>query len=137
MQTKNNKTIMAQNIRRYMEQKGVSNQQLCEALDFKYTTFLDWVNAVTYPRIGKIEAMADYFGIQKSDLIEEPMTKEKEKDNEILADIIVRMRMDEKFKSLVEALHINEEFKSLVESLYLLDSDKIQGVKQLIKAFEK
>ena len=54
-----------------MEAKGVTNQQLCEALDFKYTTFLDWIKGVTYPRIGKIEAMADYFGIQKSDLIEE------------------------------------------------------------------
>lgn len=71
MQTEENKKIMAKNIKRYMEAKGVTNQQLCEALDFKYTTFLDWIKGVTYPRIGKIEAMADYFGIQKSDLIEE------------------------------------------------------------------
>ncbi len=124
MQTEENKKIMARNIKRYMEQKGVTNQQLCEDLGFKYTTFIDWIKAVTYPRIGKIEAMADYFGILKSDLIEEKMTEEKEKDNELLAEIIVRMRMD-------------EEFKSLVESLYLLDSDKIQGVKQLLQAFAK
>ena len=71
MQTEENKKIMARNIKRYMEQKGVTNQQICEDLGFKYTTFLDWVKAVTYPRIGKIEAMADYFGILKSDLIEE------------------------------------------------------------------
>lgn len=124
MQTEENKKIMARNIKRYMEQKGVTNQQLCEDLGFKYTTFLDWIKAVTYPRIGKIEAMADYFGILKSDLIEEKMTEEKEKDNEILAEIIVRMRMD-------------QEFMSLVESIYLLDSDKIQGVKQLLQAFSK
>jgi transcriptional regulator with XRE-family HTH domain len=124
LQTEENKKIMARNIKRYMEQKGVTNQQLCEDLGFKYTTFIDWIKAVTYPRIGKIEAMADYFGILKSDLIEEKMTEEKEKDNDLLAEIIVRMRMD-------------EEFKSLVESLYLLDSDKIQGVKQLLQAFAK
>ena len=124
MQTEENKKIMARNIKRYMEQKGVTNQQLCEDLGFKYTTFLDWIKAVTYPRIGKIEAMADYFGILKSDLIERKMTEEKEKDNEILAEIIVRMRMD-------------DEFRSLVESIYLLDSDKIQGVKQLLQAFAK
>ena len=124
MQTEENKKIMARNIKRYMDQKGVTNQQLCEDLGFKYTTFLDWIKAVTYPRIGKIEAMADYFGILKSDLIEEKMTEEKEKDNELLAEIIVRMRMD-------------DEFRSLVESLYLLDADKIQGVKQLLQAFAK
>ena len=68
--TQESKIIMAQNIKRYMELKGVTNQQLCEDLGFKYTTFMDWIKAVTYPRIGKIEAMAQYFGCEKSDLIE-------------------------------------------------------------------
>ena len=70
MSTQESKIIMAQNIKRYMELKGVTNQQLCEDLGFKYTTFMDWIKAVTYPRIGKIEAMAQYFGCEKSDLIE-------------------------------------------------------------------
>ena len=83
MQTEENKKIMARNIKRYMEQKGVTNQQLCEDLGFKYTTFVDWIKAVTYPRIGKIEAMADYFGIMKSDLIEE---KEKPVIDDGLSD---------------------------------------------------
>ena len=74
MGTQESKEIMARNIKRYMERKGVTNQQICDALGFKYTTFLDWINAVTYPRIGKVEAMANYFGIQKSDLIEEKTT---------------------------------------------------------------
>lgn len=66
-----NKKIMAQNIKRFMEKKGVTNQQLCDDLGFKYTTFMDWIKAVTYPRIGKVEAMANYFGCEKSDLIED------------------------------------------------------------------
>ena len=39
-------------------------------MNFKEMTFSDWVNAKTYPRIDKIEKMAQYFGIEKSDLIE-------------------------------------------------------------------
>ena len=117
-----NKEIMSRNIKRHMERKGVTNQQLCADLGFKYTTFLDWINAVTYPRIGKIEAMADYFGIQKSDLIEEELTEEKEKDNDLLADIIVRMRTDEKFKSAVV-------------SIYMLDASKLNGVEEMLRAF--
>lgn len=69
------KRIMAQNIKRYMEIKGVTNQQLCTDLGFKYTTFMDWIKGVTYPRIGKVEAMADYFGCAKSDLIEDKDSK--------------------------------------------------------------
>ena len=71
IQTEENKKILAENIKFYMKRKGVTNQQLCDDLGFKYTTFMDWIKAVTYPRIGKIEAMADYFGILKSDLIED------------------------------------------------------------------
>lgn len=71
MNTEENKQIMARNIKKYMERKGVSNQMLCDDLGFKYTTFMDWIKGVTYPRIGKVEAMAQYFGCEKSDLIEE------------------------------------------------------------------
>lgn len=71
MNTEENKQIMARNIKKYMERKGVSNQMLCDDLGFKYTTFMDWIKGVTYPRIGKVEAMAKYFGCEKSDLIED------------------------------------------------------------------
>ena len=79
MNTEENKIIMARNIKQYMESKGVTNQQLCDTLGFKYTTFMDWIKAVTYPRIGKIEAMANYFGCEKSDLIED---KQKPANND-------------------------------------------------------
>lgn len=65
-----NKAIMAQNIQRLMEQAGKSRTQVCNDLGIKYTTFTDWVNAKTYPRIDKIELMANYFGVSKADLVE-------------------------------------------------------------------
>lgn len=124
MSDNRNKEIMAKNIKRYMDMKGVTNQQLCDALDFKYTTFMDWIKGVTYPRIGKVEAMANYFGCEKSDLIEEKMTPEIEKDNDTLSSIIVRMTMD-------------KEFLAVVESLYALDSEQIKGIQGMLKAFNK
>lgn len=123
MGTETNKKIMAANIKRYMEIKGVTNQQLCDALDFKYTTFMDWIKAVTYPRIGKVEAMANYFGCEKSDLIEEKLTPEKEKDNDTLASIIVRMRTDQKFRSVVE-------------SIYNMNTEQLESVDQMLKTLE-
>lgn len=80
MNTEENKRIMARNIKRFMEQKGVTNQQVCDALGLKYTTFMDWIKGVTYPRIGKVEAMANYFGCEKSDLIEDKKEKPTEYD---------------------------------------------------------
>ena len=71
MRAEENKQIMARNIQRYMDQRGITRQQLCDSLDIKYTTLRDWLKGITYPRIGKVEAMANYFGCEKSDLIEE------------------------------------------------------------------
>ena len=126
MNSEENKKIMARNIKHYMEQKGVSNQQICDALGFKYTTFLDWVKGVTYPRIGKVEAMANYFGILKSDLIEDKPAEHKEmqKKNDAISDIVVRMRTD-------------AEFLSVVECLLSLDADKLSIIKQTASAFKK
>lgn len=71
MSTLGNKEIMAKNIRRELDSLGLNAKEFSIKLDFKYTTVLDWLHAKTYPRIDKIEKMANYFGIEKSDLVED------------------------------------------------------------------
>ena len=66
-----NKEIMSKNIQYYMNVHRKSRQDMCDALGVKYTTFTDWIKGKTYPRIDKIELMANYFGISKSDLVED------------------------------------------------------------------
>lgn len=53
-----------------MNKHQKSRNDMCEALGVKYTTFTDWVKGNSYPRIDKIELMANYFGISKADLVE-------------------------------------------------------------------
>ena len=67
----NNKEIMSKNIKYYLSRKHLNVKDFAKQLGFKYTTVLDWVNGNTYPRIDKIEKMAKYFGVNKSDLVEE------------------------------------------------------------------
>ena len=117
-----NKEIFAKNLKWYIERSGKDRRDLADAWGFKYSTVSEWLNAKKYPRIDKIQIMADYFGIAMSDLIEEKLTEEKERDNDILADIIVRVRTD-------------EEFRLLVKSLYSLDSEKIKSVRRMLDAF--
>lgn len=65
-----NKAVMAENIQRLMDSRGIDRNRICTDLGFKYTTFTDWVKGNTYPRIDKIELMANYFGVPKSELVE-------------------------------------------------------------------
>lgn len=66
-----NKEIFSRNLRTLMQRSGKDRNQVCEDLGFKYTTFTDWYNGNKYPRIDKIELLANYFGVLKSDLIED------------------------------------------------------------------
>lgn len=87
-----NKAIMAQNIQRLMEQAGKSRTQVCDDLGIKYTTFTDWVNAKTYPRIDKIELMANYFGVSKADLVESRGSSMEVERQKKLEDLAVQIR---------------------------------------------
>ena len=72
-----NKEIMAKNIKRNMDKHGVRPTDICGTLKIPMPTFSDWINAKTYPRIDKIELMANYFGIEKSDLVEDKKVRTK------------------------------------------------------------
>lgn len=116
-----NKEIMARNIKRLMELKGKDRNEICKDLGFKYTTFTDWINAKTYPRIDKIELMADYFGVLKSDLVEE---KEENADSYYL-----NQDADETAQFLFQ----NPEYKVLFDASRKVKPEDINFVAEMIE----
>ena len=72
-----NKITMSNNLKKYLKINNISRNQLSESLGISYSTISDWINGKAYPRIDKIEMMANYFGINKSDLVEEHSKEEK------------------------------------------------------------
>ena len=82
---KANKQIMGENIQRYLDEKGITRKELAEALGFPYSSVTDWINGKTYPRIDKIEMMANFFGIQKSDLVEKNNEEINQRDRLLLS----------------------------------------------------
>jgi transcriptional regulator with XRE-family HTH domain len=79
-----NKETMSKNLKYYIEKSGKDRKDLAKIWGFPYSTVTEWINGKKYPRIDRIEIMADYFGIQKSDLIEEKT--EKSTDEQMLTD---------------------------------------------------
>lgn len=65
------KEVFAKNLKKYMELNRKSRREVCAALGYSYFTFSDWVNGKKMPRMDKVEQLANYFGILKSDLIED------------------------------------------------------------------
>lgn len=70
-----NKDIFARNLAFYIERSGKTQKELSLEWDIATSTINNWVMAKTYPRMDKVEMMANYFGILKSDLIEDKTKK--------------------------------------------------------------
>ena len=86
-----NKAVFSKNLQYYMDLHNINRYDLCAALGFKYSTVSEWLSAKKYPRIDKIEIMANYFDIQKSDLIERKKANSRhinEKNNIISFPVI-------------------------------------------------
>ena len=74
------KEVFARNLRFYMESRGKNQKELAEIVGVSAPTMNDWLKGKKYPRIDKIEILANYFGILKSDLIEDKKEQPTEFD---------------------------------------------------------
>lgn len=119
-----NKEIMAKNIQYYMDKNNLTRQDMCKALGVKYTTFTDWVKGNVYPRIDKIELMANYFGISKSQLVEERKQQAIPPITEFEFEYVQKIRcLDADGRNLVMTV-IDHEFNRCTENI----KDKSQEV---------
>lgn len=112
-----NKEVFANNLRKFIKMSGKDRKEVAKALGVPYSTLTDWANARKYPRINSIEKLAAYFGVSKSDLIED--FTQKEKDNDALANIIVKLRT-------------NKDLLDVVEKVMSLDKAKINSLNKLL-----
>lgn len=98
------KEVFAKNLRYYMESRGKNQKEMAEIVGVSAPTMNDWINAKKYPRIDKIEILANYFGILKSDLIEDKKEQPTENDG-----------LSEKRKALMQfAMEIPEDKADMI-----------------------
>lgn len=71
MTTEKQKRIFAKNFNHYLNLKNVSRADISRKLGYPETTLANWANGISYPRIDKIQELADFFEVNKSDLIED------------------------------------------------------------------
>lgn len=66
-----NKEVFSNNLRFYLETTDKTQKEVALAIGVTPASFNEWLKGKKYPRMDKIELLARYFGILKSDLIEE------------------------------------------------------------------
>ena len=77
------KKIFAKNLNYYMTTNNKTQSDLVTDLNLTASTVSDWANGKKYTRVDKMQLLADYFGILKSDLTEEHETSKMTDDIEL------------------------------------------------------
>ena len=97
-----NKEIFAKNLAYYLGKSGRDQKVVAEVVGVAPSTFNEWMKAKKYPRIDKIEMLANYFGVLKSDLIEEvsengysPSEPQLTEGEKVLLDLFNRVPKDQ------------------------------------------
>lgn len=77
--------VFSKRLKSYMEKSNITPARLAEITGVSYNCATSWLRGERYPRVGKLEIMADYFKCKKSDLIEES------NDSEVLSGVKLRL----------------------------------------------
>lgn len=120
-----NKEIMANNIRYYLEESGKTRTEICKDLGISYSTFSDWINGNTYPRIDKIEIMANYFGIEKADLVED-RTKKQEQN----------YYLNDETREIAQEIYDNKDLKILFDASRNATPEDLKFIVEMAKRFK-
>lgn len=65
------KQIFAYNLKKYMKEAGINQKKISEIAGVSQQSVTYWTQAKLMPRMGAVQKLADYFGIMKSDLLED------------------------------------------------------------------
>lgn len=66
----NRNDILVKNLSFYLDRLGLTQTEFARELGYPETTVSNWFNKNTYPRPDKIQEMANYFGVRRTDLTE-------------------------------------------------------------------
>lgn len=93
------KRIFANNLNRYIALNQKQQIDVAKDLGINPTTFNMWCKGNSMPNVGKIQRLADYFGIGKSDLTDLKESRDPDKE---YADITLKIALyDERFKKII------------------------------------
>jgi transcriptional regulator with XRE-family HTH domain len=102
-----------------MEEKGISQADICRELDVSSATVSDWCTGKKYPRIDAMQRLAELLGVRVSTLITEGGIQDYE-------DL-----------QMVEALHQNPKLRMLFSLQQKMSESNLDAVTAVVKAIAR
>lgn len=117
--------IFSKNLSYYMNKYDITQAVLAKKIGVSPATISNWCNGIKLPRIDKVDALANYFGIRRSDLMVEKNEQPEEPT----------YYLDEDAREAAEFLHKNPDYKVLFDASRKVKKEDIEFVKQMLDRF--
>lgn len=117
-----NKIVFSENLQYYLAKFGDKQKDIATITKVSNGTISDWLKKRSYPRMDKIQRLAEYWGIEMADLVEKHSFDNKyylQKEAKIIADELTKntdlFMVLQKYKKL--SLENQEIVKAMINSL--------------------
>ena len=118
------KRIFSKNLKHYMEVNGKTQVDIINDLGIKRSVISSWCNGVRLPRMDKVDMLAKYFGIRRSDLIEEHEYEECYYTNQDTLEA-------------AQKIFENKELRLLFDAAQDASPDDLETVHQMLLALKR
>lgn len=115
------KRIFSKNLNHFMALNGKTQVDIINDLGFNKSAVSTWCNGTRLPRMDKVDALAKYFGIKRSDLIEDKTKQSTE-----------HYYLNKDAREMAQFLYENPEYKVLFDASRKVKKEDIDFVKQMI-----
>ncbi|MDO4332619.1 MAG: helix-turn-helix transcriptional regulator [Eubacteriales bacterium] len=119
------KKIFSRQLNYYMSITGKTQSDIINDLGFNKSAVSTWCNGTRLPRMDKVDALAKYFGINRSDLIENK--------NELSEPSYY---LNDDARDMAQFLYDNPEYKVLFDASRKVKKEDIEIVKIMLDKFK-
>ena len=119
--------LFANNLRYYLNLNGYTQADMARYMKVSTATTAKWCTGVTMPRVDKIQSLCNWFGIEKSDLLDSKVSNKSDTTSDKL-----EWYDDPETAKLAQELHDNPDLRILLDASRDLPPEKLRALIALI-----
>ena len=120
------KKIFSKNLNYYMEKNQKTQSDIINDLGFNKSAVSTWCNGTRLPRMDKVDILAKYFDINRSDLIEDKDTEHKQS-----------YYLNPETSRIAQKIYDNKELSVLFDAAQDAEPEDLQALHGMLMALKR
>ena len=123
MSEEEQKKLFSRNLNDLLVKAGKTQKEVADAINVLPSTFNTWCTGAALPRMGKVQILADYFNVKKSELLEDRLSDNSSADKYYLNDETAQ---------IAQEIHDNTELRALFSAAKDADPQTLKDIHDML-----